>query len=155
VGCWVVQGLTFHRTHYRSFQRGVFCKGFPSLLQVKRPNQQHQYTEGIIKLIGKKRTKYNTKNTNNLTVKHKLTVVQSPHTTLGQETKWAYSTTAPRPTRANSLCGPPLIQGHWDYVPAKIAGKRCRNTPVGTGAVAVLPFPGSSHKNTSLGISAI
>ena len=38
--CWVVQGLTSHRTHYRSFQRQVFCKGFPSLLQVKRPNQQ-------------------------------------------------------------------------------------------------------------------
>jgi len=50
---WVVQGLTSHRTHYRLFQRRVFCKGFPSLLQVKRPNQQHQYTEGIIKRIGK------------------------------------------------------------------------------------------------------
>ena len=40
---WVVQGLTSHQTHYRSFQRRVFCKGFPSLLQVKRPNHQHQY----------------------------------------------------------------------------------------------------------------
>jgi len=37
----------------RSFQRLVFCKGFPFLLQVKRPNQQHQYTEGIIEHIGK------------------------------------------------------------------------------------------------------
>jgi len=37
----VVQGLTSHRTHYRSYQRRVFCKGFPSLLRVKRPNQQH------------------------------------------------------------------------------------------------------------------
>jgi len=50
---WVVQGLMSHRTHYRSFQRRVFCKDFPSLLQVKRPNQQHQYTEGIIEHIGK------------------------------------------------------------------------------------------------------
>jgi len=38
----VVQGLTSHRTHYRSFQKRVFCKGFPSLLQVKRPNHQLQ-----------------------------------------------------------------------------------------------------------------
>jgi len=42
VGWLVVQVLTSHRTHYRSYQRRVFCKGFPSLLQVKRPNQQHQ-----------------------------------------------------------------------------------------------------------------
>jgi len=28
----VVQGLTSHWTHYRSFQRRVFCNGFPSLL---------------------------------------------------------------------------------------------------------------------------
>jgi len=87
-----------HRTHYRSFQRRVFCKGFPSLLQVKRPNQQHQYSEGIIERIGKQQLSITQKNTNNLTVEHKLTLVQSPHTTLGQETR--YSTTAPGPTRA-------------------------------------------------------
>jgi len=33
----VVQGLTSHRTHYRSFQRRVFCKGFPSLYRSKDP----------------------------------------------------------------------------------------------------------------------
>jgi len=39
---WVAQGLTSHRTHYRSFQRRVFCKGFPSLKTVMlNTNNKH------------------------------------------------------------------------------------------------------------------
>lgn len=39
------------------------------------------------------------------------------------------------------------------YLPAGIAGRRCRNTLAGTDVVAVRPCLESSRRNTSLGIS--
>jgi len=43
---------------------------------------------------GKYKTKYNSEKSNNAKYsKTKTTLVQSPLTTLGQETRWAYSTT--------------------------------------------------------------
>jgi len=41
--------------------------------------------------------KYNSEKANNTKHSKKTTLVQSPFTTLGQETRWAYSTTLPSP----------------------------------------------------------
>ena len=44
-----------------------------------------------------KQTQYKSEKVNNLKYSKKTTPVQLPLTTLGQETKWAYSTTPPSP----------------------------------------------------------
>jgi len=70
------------------------------------PNQQCQSTEGQVqetKTVQEntdKQTQYQSEKADNLKYsKKKTTLVQLPLTTLGQETRWAYSTTPPKPTK--------------------------------------------------------
>jgi len=57
-----------------------------------------------MKYIDDKETKHNPEKSKQWkTQQHKTTLVQSPLMTLGQETRWAYSTMLPRPHGAFSL----------------------------------------------------
>jgi len=88
VGWLVEQSLTPHPsdpTQYRSFRRR---SSQPITLPIltKKAVQENKHAKTKYKSDKADKLKYSTK---------KTTLVQSPLTTLGQETRWAYSTMIP------------------------------------------------------------
>ena len=84
---WMEQSLTPHSTQYRSFRRRS-SQPITSLILTNKTVQENT----------DKQTQYKSEKSRQTKIQHnKTNLVQLPLTTLGQETRWAYSTTLPSP----------------------------------------------------------
>jgi len=83
------QGLTCPPTQYRLSGRQFY--------RSKEPTNSIK----VLKEQNATKTKHNPEKANNKIQQNKTSLMRSPHTTLGQETRWAYSTTLRSPHGAS------------------------------------------------------